>query len=1169
MKATLVNLLLLMTLAPLVHGQVPRAPGNVLSPNAASLGQYGEIPVSPFTGIPNISVPLHTISDGTISLPISLSYYAAGFRPEAHPGWVGTGWSLQGSGQITRTVNDSPDDFDTDATQFGVQNGFFWRYTLLNPSGTTTWNSLSYLQTLAQNGWNNADTQPDEFSFSYPGGSGKFYLNQTGGWQVESDKPVTVKLVSGPNQFLSVPFAVAPNSIFSQSQKGISKTFGGFVLTDEHGIVYEFGNATTAIEYSVNFFNQGNSNWTADAWHLTKITYPDSRIVTFLYEPDSFINQMYISFYTNNNYSTYGGNWFDSLLEPTCYSNSTPSIGDYYAGRLIRPVYLRSISTDNSKMWFDRSPTNELSYAPYIYDAQRRKNGGQRGNVWMYYLDPRNIDFDNGLTKLKWQKLERIRVEQAGVTIKTIKFGFSDNPTNPAASQSRLTLLSVQEFAGTGTGISKPAYLFGYYNNNAGLPPYLENQCDHWGFFDARYAYVDNQQVYGSLRDPNTDPSVYLRGILSKITYPTGGITDFEYQQHDYSQEVNENRVLITSSSPKKPAGGLRISKILSYSPSNVADKIIKEYLYVNSYTAGANPANLTSSGIIGGLPQYYFSNYCTAAFNSNGTSLCQNAFSTQPVLPATLNGQGSFVGYSQVIEKLGDGSYTIHSYTNYDTNASYLDQPADNTLQTSHTPYEPFSSLEASRGRELATAYYTPRNICVKRINIVYTKYASPDYVRSIKLNVYPVCSSSAVSWAEGTAYRIYTDSYLPSTVTETLYDTNGQNELVTMKNTVYYPNKLVKEETSVDSRGQSIRTEYKYCFNYPYPPTFAPSTSPTVTAIAALNSRNMVALPLETILYKNSLVVGSTIQTYQASGSSLANITPYQTFQFEPVAPVAASQYYGITYSANPNASLIINNNDSQTKLKASVTHYDDKGNALGIRTEGEQKGSYVWDYYKTLLVAKVSNATPNQVAYTGFEADGPSYVNGTFLSAGPYGWDYNPQLGQLDASGNPINLQRSGGVTGKGFYILAGNWSINRANLAPGDYELTFWSQAGLGSINVWPDNASQIISNTDEGIGPLGFHLLRYRIRVTQGSIANPTGSVAFDAFGQRIAVDDIRLYPVGALMTTYTHAPGIGLTSSSDANNRPVYYEYDGLSRLWVTRDQDRNIVKQYQYHYKD
>lgn len=67
-----------------------------------SVSHTGQIP---------INVPIHTIQDGSISIPISLVYDHSGIKPDVHPGWVGQNWSLMSGGKITRVVRDIPDDF--------------------------------------------------------------------------------------------------------------------------------------------------------------------------------------------------------------------------------------------------------------------------------------------------------------------------------------------------------------------------------------------------------------------------------------------------------------------------------------------------------------------------------------------------------------------------------------------------------------------------------------------------------------------------------------------------------------------------------------------------------------------------------------------------------------------------------------------------------------------------------------------------------------------------------------------------------------------------------------------------------------------------------------------------------------------------------------------------
>jgi hypothetical protein len=65
----------------------------------------------------------------------------------------------------------------------------------------------------------------------------------------------------------------------------------------------------------------------------------------------------------------------------------------------------------------------------------------------------------------------------------------------------------------------------------------------------------------------------------------------------------------------------------------------------------------------------------------------------------------------------------------------------------------------------------------------------------------------------------------------------------------------------------------------------------------------------------------------------------------------------------------------------------------------------------------------------------------------------------------------------------------------------------------------------------------------------------------------VLLDELRLYPVDAVMKTYTAESGIGVTSATDANNQSTHYEYKA-GRLSVVRDNQRNILNQYQYHYK-
>lgn len=56
---------------------------------------------------------------------------------------------------------------------------------------------------------------------------------------------------------------------------------------------------------------------------------------------------------------------------------------------------------------------------------------------------------------------------------------------------------------------------------------------------------------------------------------------------------------------------------------------------------------------------------------------------------------------------------------------------------------------------------------------------------------------------------------------------------------------------------------------------------------------------------------------------------------------------------------------------------------------------------------------------------------------------------------------------------------------------------------------------------------------------------------------------------GAMISTYSYLPLVGLTSQTDANRITTYYEYDDYGRLKNVRNDDQNITGRYFYHYFD
>src|SRR5580698_1481478 len=97
---------------------------SIASPTAASLGKYGDVPVSYHTGIPQVAVPIYTVEAGPLKMTISLSYHASGLAVQENAGWCGAGFSALAGGVITRTVMGGPDEKNTNTGQTET-NGHF------------------------------------------------------------------------------------------------------------------------------------------------------------------------------------------------------------------------------------------------------------------------------------------------------------------------------------------------------------------------------------------------------------------------------------------------------------------------------------------------------------------------------------------------------------------------------------------------------------------------------------------------------------------------------------------------------------------------------------------------------------------------------------------------------------------------------------------------------------------------------------------------------------------------------------------------------------------------------------------------------------------------------------------------------------------------------------
>lgn len=306
---------------------------NIPSANAASFKLYGDTPVSPYSGTPQIGISIDQLSLNYLNIPINLAYHSAGFRPEDHPSWVGLGWNLNVGGIITREVKDVPDEVYNTAgfSGGGLRGGLglYYSYSLLDK---VKWYSLNNYDVVVPEfptfTYNLVDRAPDVFSFNFLGYSGKFFLNHKKEWKVQCDYP------------LKVVFDNNDRKTMCDLVTGLLPCFTKFTIIDEKGNKYIFG-GTNAIEYSANIsppkFDY-REEWVATSWLLKEIESPNGRKIYFEYERGPYQSNFS---YTEKPIHVYKKPGDASKAHNYVYNGERGSV---IAGSVISPVYLTKIS---------------------------------------------------------------------------------------------------------------------------------------------------------------------------------------------------------------------------------------------------------------------------------------------------------------------------------------------------------------------------------------------------------------------------------------------------------------------------------------------------------------------------------------------------------------------------------------------------------------------------------------------------------------------------------------------------------------------------------------------------------------------------------------------------------------------------------------------------------
>ena len=894
------------------YAQQLTEPLQYYSPNTYSFARYGDLPVDYSRGLPQINIPLFSISDRDLNLDLSLSYHASGIKVDQEASWVGLGWSLNAGGMITVQVRGVP-DFTTTAGNSRTDLNFYdSSYANLADYINREWSTLY----AAANGA--TDNAPDIFFYNFCGRAGKFYLDGNRKGQMLDSEDISIEFLT--------------NSTFR--------------ITDEKGVCYTFASKEQA--YNSDF----GGNYTT-AWYLTEMVSPAGGKLTFAYTSGGTLStghfrRAYTDCFIEVNKDV-------SAHEiPTQYRTPTFATGDPVQGLVPESI----TAGDGSKVEFNQ-------------------RSGKR-------LDAYNVN-GSVLEKLVYKN-------PAGTVCRKYGFSYSyfqpDNAHRLSLSgydflNYRLRLDKVEEENEAGTATAG-AYTFAYYGdevtstNNVYALPYRLSPCqDHWGY----YNHTSNSTIFANnnastpfhqdgwyyrLNPVHTDMSE-LRSFavtagadrkrhgeavkactLKRLTYPTGGSTELEYEPHDVNYTAEEVGM-----------GGIRVSKITDRDA--LGNTRVRTYSYGN-YNWEQGKCIFQSN-----LYHLYFKQLIQA----DGSGQSAHLLPLYGVTPQYVNKERLLVIHSTPTIVLGlESDFMYPNVTEY----------VQGDGRTEYTYRYDFNRIPASSEMDGQTAPYWGESAYIYDSSTAFASdiYYNDNYENSLACH-FPYLTSPDLGWMRGQllSRKVYSESgklleeesmtyedqflqVVPgykvlgtgagTTMNEIFmacdYLACGRTRLTGKSRTEYgtgngftttttytYANgyhRLVEEQRSTDSKGETLLTRTRYPESYG-------------SYFNALKTAHIL-LPIDVRTYRNGTLAEGWQTQYGTHGQPL---TLYR--------------------AETGGADVAFNASNPYTFTACEWYGYDTTANRLNSVTTraDELKCAYLWAYNRTYPVAKIVGADYAEVS------------------------------------------------------------------------------------------------------------------------------------------------------------------------------------------------------------
>lgn len=953
------------------------ADGNnpALSAEASSSLRFKDVPVNLATGAMSLPVPLYTLSEGLLSVPISMSFNGSGMKNQEVASWCGAGWNLNAGGMITRMVRGLPDE---GAKYNGAERRGYFKFGF-GGDGTAVEN----------------DTEPDIFYLNINGATHKMIYRYDG----ENSKF---------EFFPDADITVVPTFEFLSGSTTIGR-FVKFEVILPDGVHYIFGNGAieTTLEAEAGFIQSsgnypGTSGFTnlwkdnaqSSVWYLKQIVSPYGQEINFEYDAVRY------------SYYRIADHGVDLAQTPKSVCPEPSDVDKEINRVFVQTASLAKISGVNTRIEFNQR--NKVCFV----DVDPSTGFGK---IICYYEDVSNprIDID------QWERYpqnesnakrlnEMLVMENTDTPQDTLTFSFdyghffgvtNDLPSGYSEFNSAHTLVGYTHQRRLRLEqIDFPDQTNVRFRYKGDSPSYngksrLDYGIDHWGYANG---YTGNRTLTGlipkdsdypncisptSNRESNSSFGFY--GSMDSVVYSNRKTIAFEYETHTAKNYTD-------TSGNYKQIGGARIKQITSKDLiSGIETK--KEYDY---------NLNGATTGHLALKPTYRYK----TPFNEIGTS--------SSIYDRLLAEMGRPpVVYNRVSERLLNTSdealgTTVYYFDNDTTELStyyeyypcdtcdlvtwirpeivhpvHLDNDWDHKYKTGNLiKTETFNEAGDTLG--IKTWDYTTQPIWTERL----TSAAKVFRVNGKNIGAY--YTGSGYNFTQ--EYGVWFAKYRLESQTSKAYSQIGSNPLVSIVNYVYkdempstykekYPgkhNQLVKTETT-DSRGQLIENYIKYPadFNFidttiyisqtcydtlgPYECGYSeyisevPQSGSQARGIFEYYDAGLWTFPLETNAKIDEKSTGASYTTLEAFDKPTLgfNYAPKKSFSAGNI----GDSFFDLTYDKLQNDT--INREPSYFEI-ARTEAYNDYGLTQEVKGYGGARSKIIYDASKLLTSSQIGN-------------------------------------------------------------------------------------------------------------------------------------------------------------------------------------------------------------------